>query len=464
MYGEGLVWSFTNSGIVPGSEGLNPRSEKLEREHLKGVSATHTEVKERPPPRLVLAFYYPWYGNPAGPSHRWFHWNNPPGVAYESIAAATDYPLMGPYDSWDARVVKAHIAMAKAAGIDGFICSWWGINTFEDIAFARILNVAKKENFYVTIYYESVRELSEDDMVRELSYVLKKYSSHPAFLKIDGKPAIFIYAVETKGRSLAFWRRVLERVGEKTNIDAVYIGDTYNLSFLTVFEGLHTYNPIWIENHNEVYRELSEKVKSFAPLSGGLRRFWCATVAPGYDDRKIRKPGKYVSRREGAYYEKTWRAAIDSGADLVLICTWNEWHEGTEIEPSREYGFKYLDLTRRFAEEYKNITLPLAPAPELSLKLEASESETIITLENVGVVPAVAVELDIKGGLFLLDTYSLPVNSSRTAAFIPYLGPGERVTVHAKPMGEAAEVEVKVVAWSPTGARAVFKTEPLRLK
>ena len=262
-----LVWDFTNSGVVPGSGGLNPRCSEISKRLFERFRGRIVIVRGRRTPKLVLAFYYPWYGNPQGPSHRWFHWNTPPGVSYEEIAAATDYPLLGPYDSWDERVVRSHIEMAKAAGIDGFICSWWGIGTFEDLAFERMLNVAEEEGFNLTIYYETVRDMNAEQMVRELSYIIERYARHPAFLKLDGRPVIFIYAVEAMDRDLKFWRRVLERVEVETGVKPIYVGDTCSISFLEVFEGLHTYNPIWIENHEEMYSYMSEAVKSYVPLT-----------------------------------------------------------------------------------------------------------------------------------------------------------------------------------------------------
>jgi hypothetical protein len=40
-----------------------------------------------------------------------------------------------------------------------------------------------------------------------------------------------------------------------------------------------------------------------------------------------------------------WRAALGSGADNVTITSFNEWHEGTQIEPAvagRRAGYRYL--------------------------------------------------------------------------------------------------------------------------
>ncbi len=68
--------------------------------------------------RMVLAFYYPWYGNPQGASGTWFHWDR---VGYGEIGTSTHYPLLGPYDSHDERLVEAHIRLARAWG-DRWFC------------------------------------------------------------------------------------------------------------------------------------------------------------------------------------------------------------------------------------------------------------------------------------------------------------------------------------------------------
>ncbi len=39
--------------------------------------------------------------------------------------------------------------------------------------------------------------------------------------------------------------------------------------------------------------------------------------------------------------------------DWVLITTFNEWHEGSEIEPSVEYGSLFITLTNEYATQFK---------------------------------------------------------------------------------------------------------------
>ncbi len=82
-------------------------------------------------------------------------------------------------------------------------------------------------------------------------------------------------------------------------------------------------------------------------------RISMATVIPGYDDTKERPSGFAVERQDGALYETLWQVAIAADPDWVLITSWNEWHEGTEIEPSDEHGDLYLELTAKFAAQFK---------------------------------------------------------------------------------------------------------------
>ncbi len=66
-----------------------------------------------------------------------------------------------------------------------------------------------------------------------------------------------------------------------------------------------------------------------------LRHLVCApSVGPGYDARRGSDDPRVKPRRHGATYDAMWRAAIASGADAVTITSFNEWHEGTQIEPA----------------------------------------------------------------------------------------------------------------------------------
>ena len=76
-------------------------------------------------------------------------------------------------------------------------------------------------------------------------------------------------------------------------------------------------------------------------------------MIPGYDDTKIRKPGLAVERYDGELYRVQWEEAIKADPHWVLITSFNEWHEGSDIEPSLEYKQRYLDLTGEYSKRFK---------------------------------------------------------------------------------------------------------------
>ncbi|MCP4712738.1 MAG: hypothetical protein GY869_29270, partial [Planctomycetes bacterium] len=80
-----------------------------------------------------------------------------------------------------------------------------------------------------------------------------------------------------------------------------------------------------------------------------------AQVGPGYNDAAV--PGRTTpirDRENGAYYRFGWNRILRADVDLVLVETWNEMHEGTDICPSREFGRQYVDLTRYYADLWKS--------------------------------------------------------------------------------------------------------------
>src|SRR5207302_4225054 len=87
------------------------------------------------------------------------------------------------------------------------------------------------------------------------------------------------------------------------------------------------------------------------------RRVWVATVSPGYDDthRTDGRIPRFTDRANGQYYRTEWRAALDNRADWIVITTWNEYLENTEVEATRLYGDLYLGLTRSWSDVFRRL-------------------------------------------------------------------------------------------------------------
>ena len=310
-------------------------------------------------PRKVLAFYYPWYGNPEvdGGSGRWAHWGKV-DPANRDIAASTHYPTLGAYDSHDPRLIARHCAWAKEAGVDGLIASWWGRRSFSHQALERILDGCHKAGLEATIYYENVpRPENPQAAAADLLYLLNRFGQHPAWLRVDGKPVVFVYVRAVGQIGLHGWVEAISEVNKRYPGGAVVVGDELSRSAARVFDGIHTYNTagsLGGKKLSDVRPWAAATYPGWVSAADAFGRISTLTVIPGYDDTKIRKPGLRVERYDGASYRQQWEEATKADPDWILITSWNEWHEGSEIEPSFEDGPKYLDLTAELAARFKS--------------------------------------------------------------------------------------------------------------
>lgn len=307
--------------------------------------------------RLVLTFYYPWYGIPEGKggNGRVVHWGKIDSTN-KDISDSTDYPIIGAYDSYDPNVLDQHCKWAKKAGIDCFIVSWWGQDTYEDKAMPLILQACEKSGLKACIYYETAQETT-DLTAKDVIKVLEKYAAHPAYLKVNEKPVVFIYGRAIGQLGLSEWQKVIEVVQENYKPSVTTIGDQLSGESANVFDGIHTYNTAGIlKDKTPEWVDLWAKKRypDGVNIARAADKISTITVIPGYDDKKIRKPGLKVDRFDGKLYQLQWENAISANPDWILITSFNEWHEGSEIEPSLQYGEKYINLTNRFSKIFKD--------------------------------------------------------------------------------------------------------------
>jgi len=102
-------------------------------------------------------------------------------------------------------------------------------------------------------------------------------------------------------------------------------------------------------------------------VSGPLIYRQVAALGPGYDHTAV--PGRrplIVKRLDGQTYVDRWRKILalnpKSRPWMVHLETWNEWHEGTDIAHSREYGRSYIVLTKLFTDMWRAGTVVKAPS------------------------------------------------------------------------------------------------------
>ncbi len=316
--------------------------------------------------RMIWAFYYLWYRQ---------EWTE---------AELLDDPVLGKYPSNDDSVMENHIDWAKAAGIDGFIVSWWGPESYTDENLMRFLEIAERKNFKVQVYLESVTfgrtgaagwspsTIERDNIYEYLKYLIGVYGNHPALYKFEGKLVIPIYLSFLQPS--AWWEQIFEELRAE-GYDACFLADYKdewtNLASLRVFDGIHTYNPlniIWKPEQTDTillnsYKATGRCAKYYPLLDNSAKgKIWIPAVLPGYYDRTLegRKSPVLPRGEQGALYNKMFDAAIASNPDWIFITSWNEWWEHSYIEPSVQYGNLFLEITRKYAVNWKTNTF-LAP-------------------------------------------------------------------------------------------------------
>jgi hypothetical protein len=70
-----------------------------------------------------------------------------------------------------------------------------------------------------------------------------------------------------------------------------------------------------------------------------------------------------ISDRSGEILKETLQRCRHPKAPIIQIATWNDWGEGTQVEPSLEYGFRDLEYIQSFVRK------------ELSVRSEFSASD-----------------------------------------------------------------------------------------
>lgn len=289
------------------------------------------------------AFYYPWYDKSR-------HWS----------AGTIMKPLLGYYSSKDDEIVKQHEAWALRVGIRHFLSSWWGIDTFEDICFRNNLSSQSKPMKYCIIYesngllaLNSTKIDLDDDQNRhkfsaDFSYLSNEYFSSPNYYKINGRPVIFLYLSRIYKGDI---RGVMQRLRDeciKNGENPFLIGDEIywfkpsheDVSRLQNFDALSLYNPHISDQEviNEFWKNLDKLYDFWHQFCNENGLSFIPTLIPGFDDTAVRPLARHpiIPRNMPKFYEYLHKYKSDLRFNHLIICSWNEWHENTQIEPENE--------------------------------------------------------------------------------------------------------------------------------
>ncbi|MBD3184815.1 hypothetical protein GF312_21210 [Candidatus Poribacteria bacterium] len=295
---------------------------------------------------LVGTYFFYWYN-----IHTKEHFINPDGsdALVDHPANTEDYS----YDSSD--WWKRELQDVKAARIDFIAPVYWGVPGYESWSFEGLpklveawdeLDKADESPPRVGLFYDTSTlshnpqqihvDLTTPEGKEWLYNTIRDYYSlipPRMWAMVDESPVIFLYSAAFAAKQ------------DPAALNYVY----------SEFEKDFACRPY-------IVKEISWQGDADATYAwgGALGPRWNDVVAlgPGYDHHAVpgRKP-LVVDREGGQFYARAWEMLLAQSpkrrANMVMVETWNELHEGTDICHTVEYGRKYIEMTAKYAGMFK---------------------------------------------------------------------------------------------------------------
>lgn len=307
----------------------------------------------------IGAFYYIWYDS----GKKWFDLcarkklNNP------------QYPCLGEYDSLDENVISNHIDWANEAGIDFFIVCITK-DLIENKTFEKFISVYKKvcnnkDNFpKISIqietlsYFHNQFQASFENLYElkdHINYLKVNYDNDFSFINRNGEINIFIY-VSREILNIDFFMHFIKSILPNAYFlcDEVFYGEP-KVDRIGNFDAIYGYN-MYLEKTDyngtnnkdgkiglDFLNMTKKTIDDFKNICSKCNVEFIPSVIPRYNDRGVRlDQNHYVIPEENGNFLKKYLNFVKPYInDMLLITSFNEWYEDTQIEPCgtlKEYG------------------------------------------------------------------------------------------------------------------------------
>jgi len=334
---------------------------------------TRFVVKPPPPPpkskAMVAVYYYPWHGNNG------FH-----GRKYlREKLLPSQLPVLGEYNDRDTNVIAQHIEWCSESNIQVWVSSWWGPGSTTDITTLNtILSFQKFQDsgIKLALFYETEGRMGNDfgsfsAIDGDIRYMAKNYFVKSSYLRIDGKPVVVIYLTRVLGSkgTLKKVTTLMREAARSAGTGEIYlIGDHVFLSppsegsvaytelllQLALLDAVTNYDVYGSSNAAGFHATQSEvdayynAQENWLNLARKIGKGFIPAASPGYNDRAVRLEAGHKARSrklesernaQGSLFRAMLEQAValvdDNARNLMLVTSFNEWHEDTQIEPVR---------------------------------------------------------------------------------------------------------------------------------
>jgi len=275
-----------------------------------------------------------------------------------------DHPVLGQYDNTRyGEAVLEHMRTMRRVGID-FAAISWEPNSGH---FDHVLDAAEDEGMKVTVFYESLIRcsgehymvVSEDHgKILEDMEVLAEYLEDDCWLRIGGKPVVMLYVTRNYRDPHSAFPAIREALG-----DGYLVGDEMFWDVLLKKDRIQHFDAVTSYNWYQPGRfDTATKKQICESFLGNIREcvadnlkvckaagvpYWPVAM-PGYNDTGVRPAEKHIPipRLDGQFFRDSLKDALSISPECLMITSYNESYEDTQIEPMRSYGDLYLDILR----------------------------------------------------------------------------------------------------------------------
>jgi hypothetical protein len=315
---------------------------------------------------LLMAHYMPWYQTPAISGYWGYHWTmnhftptKDDQKGWQNLASHYT-PLTGPYDSSDKAILEYQALLMKLSGIDGVIVDWYGIEDFWDYgtinaSTQKLFQTVKKAGLKFVICYEdqTIMHMVDNDHIKKedalthgqkvMRYMQDTWFSDDAYLKVNNQPVLFIFGPQYF-KSASDW----ETLFSVLETPPLFI--TLDNPVIPVAAAGYPWPPMWasqsgVLSHDillDYLTDFYDKANNWDYVVGGAFPefndiYKEAGVSSGYG---------YLDALNGKTFRFTLQEALDHNPDMIQLITWNDYGEGTIIEPTAEFEYRYLEIVQ----------------------------------------------------------------------------------------------------------------------
>lgn len=294
-------------------------------------------------------------------------------------------PMLGWYPEGSVSVAEQQLQWMHDYGIDYVVYDWYwdGKRTYLEHGLAAYFQAFNNNLVKFSLLWANHdgRPRSLDEFTDMVRYWVSNYFPREQYLRIDGKPVVFVFSAqmlltESKkfGKTTKELLQLADELAKEKGLPGIYFvaGGGAVAPMANQYAPKNGYNALSAYNYHNgssgKYIPNAPVSHSYEELDTGYREHWnwilknsplpyIVPMTSGWDkrpwggskdslhDNSISSPESFEQhlRAGKALMDKYPGKSIKTG----VICCWNEFGEGSYIEPTKKDGFSYLEKVKK---------------------------------------------------------------------------------------------------------------------